>query len=77
MIFRIRTFFYLFNGCDFFHIFVESASRSVGFFLEQGDSTLEGANLQLSVDNFLVDDLKLVLSRLVGRNRLVKLRKCV
>ena len=65
--------FYLFNGGNLLHVFVESACSSVGFLLEQGDSTLEGANLQLGVDDFLVDDLKLVLSRLVVRDCLVKL----
>ena len=67
-------FFYLFNGGDLLHVFIESACSSVGFFFKQGDSTLEGANLQFSVDDFLVDDLKLVLSGLVVRDCLVKLK---
>ena len=68
-----KTIDHLFDRGDFFHVFLEPGAGSGGFFLEQGDSALEGSDLQLGVNDLFVDHLQPVLGVLVRRNCLVKL----
>ena len=64
---------HFFDGCDFFHVFLEPGAGSGGLFLEQGDAALESPDLQLGINYLLVHDLQPVLGVLVRRNSLVQL----